>query len=189
MTSVFVFKLSQKPAHVAAISPDIGIIFPVARDVKSFELMTANNQKFSQKNFYRHWTLLFFGFTHCSNVCPASLEMLKRTYSKLEQQYPNLQVVFISLDPERDSPQALLRYTQTFNPKFIGVTGKIQELHKLQSELGIYATRVDSTNSQDYQLQHTSSILLINPQGQWAGLFKFGLTPDQFATAFERALA
>lgn len=114
--------------------------------------------------------------------------MMNRAYTKLQATYPNLQVVFISLDPDRDTPESLKAYTQLFNSNFIGVTGKIQELRKLQSQLGIYSDRDNSSSTNDYQLQHTSSILLINPQGQWAGLFKFGLKPEQLARGFEDSI-
>ena len=112
--------------------------------------------------------------------------MLGRAYQKLYATYPNLQVVLISLDPERDNLQTLSTYTHSFNKNFIGATGQIQELRKLQSQLGIFSER--DTTSSNYQLQHTSSILLINPQGKWAGLFKFGMNPEQFTQAFTEAI-
>lgn len=178
MTSLFVYHAAQKPVK-AVLSPDVGTLFPAPRDIKSFELMTGNNQPFTEKDFYRHWTLLFFGFTHCSNVCPTTLDLMNRAYSALHDKYPDLRVVLVSVDPERDTPESLMKYTRSYNPEFIGVTGKIQEIRKLQSQLGIYAARDPGTNGDNYQIQHTSSILLINPQGKWAGLFKFGLKPDE----------
>jgi protein SCO1/2 len=191
ITSLFVFHSRNKQSVQSLLSPEVGIIFPVARDIKPFKLESANQQLFSQQNLLHHWTLLFFGFTHCSNVCPTTLEMINRVYHQLQPDYPNLQVVLISVDPERDTPESLASYTQAFNPKFMGVTGKIQELRKLQSQLGIYSARepqssdsTDGNNNSNYQIQHTSSILLINPQGKWAGLFKYGLNPDQFVQGF-----
>jgi protein SCO1/2 len=184
MTSLFVYHLRHKPAPQQALSPEIGIMFSNPRDIKSFELIRADNQKFTQKDFYNHWTLLFFGFTHCSSVCPATLDVMKRVYEKLHAKYPDLQVILVSVDPDRDTPEALAKYTHSYNSDFIGVTGKIQELRKLQSQLGIFSARDNSTGN-DYQVQHTSSIMLINPQGKWAGLFKFGLNPEQLAKGFE----
>lgn len=185
MTSLFVFHMSQKPKQ-SMLAEGEGTLFPVARDIKAFEL-SAGNKAFTQKDFLNHWTLLFFGFTHCNSVCPTTLEMLNRVYIKLQDTYPNLQVVLISLDPDRDSPEKLTQYTHSFNPKFIGVTGKIQNLRKLQSQLGIYSAR-ENESENNYQLQHTASILLINPQGKWAGLFRYGMNPDQFASAFEKSM-
>lgn len=187
ITSLFIFHLRHKPMQTQ-LANDAGMIFPAARDIKPFELVTAGNNKFTEKNFYQHWTLLFFGFTHCSSVCPTTLDMMKRAYAKLHAQYPNLQVVLISVDPNRDTPASLATYTHSFHPDFIGVTGNIQELRKLQSQLGIFAVRDNGAEGNAYQIQHTSSILLINPQGKWAGIYKFGLTPDALAKSVEESI-
>ncbi len=187
ITSLFIFH-SHKVSIQPVLSPDIGVLFPVPREIKSFDLITSDKTPFKQKNLYQHWTLLFFGFTHCASACPTTLDMMNRAYTKLQATHPNLQVVLVSLDPDRDTPESLKAYTQLFNSNFIGVTGKIQELRKLQSQLGIYSDRDNSSSTNDYQLQHTSSILLINPQGQWAGLFKFGLKPEQLARGFEDSI-
>lgn len=180
MASLFVYRSSQKPPQ-QLLSPDVGVIFPTPRDIKSFELFTANNEKFTEKNFYRQWTLLFFGFTHCSDVCPTTLGIMNRVYTELHDKYPNLRVVLVSVDPERDTPASLADYTRNFNPAFIGVTGKLQEVHKLQSQLGVYSIRENSASPDDYQIQHTSSTMLIDPQGKWAALFQYGLKPDALA--------
>jgi protein SCO1/2 len=222
MASLFIYHSNQKPER-PIISPDIGIIFPLPRDIKSFELMSTEQKKFTEKDFYHHWTLLFFGFTHCASICPSSLDVMNRVYTKLHDKYPNLNVVFVSVDPERDNLAKLTSYTQQYNPAFLGLTGKIQAIRKLQSQVGVYSgldnslnsvanTATDSaannsagTNSaapnslgahasvlnsaaaKNYQIQHTASIMLIDPQGKWAGLFKFGIKPDELANGFETA--
>lgn len=186
ITSLFVFHISHS-SKPAALAEGEGTLFTAPRDIQAFELAAGDASSFTQKNFLKHWTLLFFGFTHCDNVCPTTLEKLNRVYGKLHTTYPTLQVVLISLDPERDTPTVISHYTHSFNPNFIGVTGSMQALRKLQSQLGIVSVR-DSTDSTHYQLQHTASIFLINPQGKWAGLFNNGLTPDQFSKAFETSV-
>lgn len=178
MTSLFVYHARHKPVQ-PLLSSDNGTLFPVARDIKSFELQSGEN-KFTQKNFYGHWTLLFFGLTHCSSICPTTLDMLNRAYLSLHKTIPNLQVVLVSLDPERDNTETLSQYTRSFHPDFIGVTGGIKDLRKLQSQLGIYSARDANATTSNYQIEHTSSIMLINPQGKWAGLFRFGMNPNQF---------
>lgn len=187
MTSLFVFHLSHqaKPALLAA---EDGMIFPVARDIKSFELVSTTNEKFTQKNFFNHWTLLFFGFTHCTSVCPTALTKLHYVYKELQAAYPNMQVVLVSLDPERDTPATLAQYTQSFNPNFIGVTGKIQDIHKLQSQLGIFSARDPNSASNNYQIQHTPSIMLIDTRGQWAGVFNFAMNAKQLTRAFDNSV-
>ncbi|SRR5579883_966338 len=186
MTSLFVFHMSHKSNPV--LSADDGLIFPAARDVKPFELQAANSKPFTQADLQHHWTLMLFGFTHCQKICPTSLGMLNRVYLKLHRTYPNLQVVMVSLDPERDTPEIVDHYAHSFHPDFIGVTGKTPELRKLQSQLGIFSAREPASGTANYHLQHTASILLMNPQGKWAGVFKYGLNPEQFAQALTASM-
>lgn len=170
----------QHPSTVSGNNESLA--FNVPRDIKDFELVSHQGQPFTQKDFLHHWTLVFFGFTHCAKICPTTLEMLKRVYPSLSKAYPTLQVVFISLDPERDLPKTISNYLASYNPEFIGASGKTSDLRKLQSQLGIFSARKGT--STDYQIQHTTSILLINPEGKWAGLFHYGLNPAQFKQAF-----
>lgn len=188
LTSLFVYRIShQQPS--SALPPDQGTLFAAPRDIKPFELVSADGKPFTLDNFRGRWSLVFFGFTHCSMICPTTMDLLKRVYPELHAAYPNLQVVFISLDPERDSPEKLSSYTQSYNKDFIGVSGKMTELRKLQSQLGIYSARDNSADdSKNYQLQHTASILLINPEGKWSALYKFGLTPEEFVQAVKKSV-
>ena len=185
ITLLFVYHLRHQTTPTT-LANDAGIIFPVARDIKPFKLVGFQNKLLTEQDFYHHFTLLFFGFSHCSTVCPATLDMLKSAYVKLHPMYPNLQVVLVSLDPKRDTPSLLSYYTRSFHPDFIAATGHIQEIRKLQSQLGIFSIQ-DRSNA-SYQIQHTSSILLINPQGKWVGLFKYGMNPKQFSQAFKESM-
>lgn len=170
-------------------------MFPTARDIKPFTLVRADTQQaFTQKNFFGHWTLLFFGFTNCASICPTTLDTLAHAYDRLMLIKPGLQVVFVSLDPTRDTTEKLTAYTQKFHVSFIGVTGKINEIRKLQAQFHIFSVQdetspgtSDVAANHNYQIQHTSSILLINPKGEWSGLFSFGMKPEQFANEFEMA--
>lgn len=180
ITSLFVFNLSHRPKQI--LSQKQGLLFPEPRDIKSFDLVTTDGKPFGVKELSQHWTLVFFGFTHCSEICPASLGVLNRVYPELKKAYPNLQVAFVSLDPERDNAKTLDAYTHSFNKEFIGASGKIDSLRKLQSLFGVYGER-DESSGKDYQLIHTASIFLINPQGKWSGMFNYGLQPKEFIDA------
>ena len=185
ITLLFVYHLRHQTKPIT-LTNDNGTIFSTARDIKSFKLLTDENKNFTEKDFQGHWTLLFFGFSHCSAICPATLDVLNKAYVKLHPIYPNLQLVLVSLDPERDTPSLLSNYVHSFHPDFIAATGQIQEIRKLQSQLGVFSLRDDA--STQYQIQHTSSIMLINPQGKWAGLFKYGMNPEQFRQAFKESM-
>lgn len=194
MMSVVIFHLTHKSDTSQAASNN-SLLFPTGRDIKEFSLVTSSEKIFTQNDLRNHWTLMFFGFTHCPNICPTTLGMLSKAYEQLHGVYPDLQVVLVSLDPERDSTTALAKYTANFHPDIIGVSGKMQELRKLQSQLGIYSERTEDVAKNrrpgenrdpvsNYSLQHTTSILLINPKGKWVGMFKFGMSPSTFVAEF-----
>lgn len=185
ITSLFVVHM-RKPSPLT-ISDNVTLL-PVGRDIKPFKLITHDKQPFTQKDFYQHWTLLVFGFTHCSTVCPMNMNMLKHAYAQLHPDYPNLQVVLISLDPERDDAGQLAHYVHTYHADFIGVTGKLQEIRKFQSQFGIYSGRDKSTSGANYQLIHTPSILLVNPYGKLSGVFQYGMNPDKFSQVFTQSI-
>ena len=188
MSSVFIFHSKQVPVKTN-LANDAGMIFPAERDIKPFHLETADQQKFTYDRLKGHWTLLFFGFTHCASVCPVTMDMLSRAYPDLHKQYPNLQVALVSLDPERDNKEALAAYTKKYNPQFLGVTGKLDELRKLQSQLGVFSGKDAQANASNYQIQHTPSIMLINPNGKWVGILKFGQSPAGFSNAVNESIS
>lgn len=185
ITSLFVFHMRKPP--LLTVSENVTLL-PVGRDIKPFKLITHDNQPFTQKDFYQHWTLIVFGFTHCSTVCPMNMTLLKHAYTALHQEYPNLQVVLVSLDPDRDNKDQLMHYVHTYHTDFIGVTGKIQEIRKIQSQFGIFSGRDQSISDKNYQLIHTPSILLVNPNGKLAGIFQYGMNPDKFSEVFRQSI-
>lgn len=188
MTSSIIYKINHPDRINPVIDKNIGLILPTPRDLNTFDLLTQNNKPFRLNNFYQHWTLVFFGFTHCASICPATLGVLNPVYKKLIDTYPNLQIALISLDPERDTPADITRYTHSFNPAFIGVTGKLSVIRKLQSQLGVYAERDPQSPQSNYQIMHTASIMLINPKGQWIALFKSDSTPSQLIEAIQKTI-
>lgn len=187
IASLFIYHGWNKPKPLN-LSMNDGTFFPVARDIKPFKLTTHQNKAFTLEDMRNHWTLLTFGFTHCAKVCPTTLEMLKRVYPTLHKRYPSLQIALLSLDPERDSSTTLAGYMRSYHPNFIGLTGKTEELRKIQAQFNVFSSRIPAGKSADYQIQHSSFILLINPEGKWAGLFHYGLSPQEFKQAFLKSM-
>jgi len=183
ITSLFVYHLSQQEKSIVSDNGN-SLILPVGRDLKTIQLVSADDKAFTDRDLLNHWTLMFFGFTNCNSVCPVTLEMMSKAYPELHKTLPNLQVVLVSLDPVRDTKATLKKYTQSYNKNFIGVSGKIEEVRKLQSQLGVFSA-VDNNQAtgKNYQLQHTASIMLISPDGKWVGMFKFGMNPEEFSKA------
>ncbi len=156
------------------------------RVITPFLLTDDKNRPFTLENFKGQWSLLFFGFTNCPDLCPTTLASLNQSYKKLAAlgQKPLPQIVFISVDPEKDNPRRINNYLQNFNPNFIGATGSEEYLHGLTKELSIiYAKVVDKklADDEDYSIDHSGAVIIVNPRGQFFGIFSAPLNAEHIA--------
>lgn len=156
-------------------------LFPTPRAVADFELQTATGERFTRANLEGQWTLMFFGFTNCPDVCPDTIAMLAQSMNQLElmRREEKPQVVFVSVDPERDQGELFDDYVRWFNPEFIGVTGDERQLQALSRQLGIvfFLEQPDEATG-FYNVDHSASVLIIDPQGRLFGRFAHPLDPD-----------
>jgi protein SCO1 len=118
--------------------------------------------------------MMFFGYTHCPDVCPVTLSNFKRIKEMLGNQAQHVEFVFITVDPERDSPAVLRQDLANYDPSIIGLTGTRPELEKVWKAYGVYQARVDNGTA-DYSVNHTSITYLIDPQGNWRMTYPFGM--------------
>lgn len=148
------------------------IVLDKPRIFSDFELIDHRGEVFNIDRFRDTWTIVFFGFTHCPDICPTTLAVLNDTYSKMkESEKAKLQVVMISLDPERDTVEALADYVPYFNDQFIGVTGNKHLIRRLTAEINIAYNKVPLAGD-DYTVDHSTQLVLINPKGHYHGFFK-----------------
>ncbi len=151
-----------------------GTVFPQPRIIEQFALQNApDGTPFTNEQLKGHWSMMFFGFTHCASLCPTTLTTLNRFYQNLEAaNFKDLpQVIFISIDPERDDLNRVGTFVTSFNKNFHGATGTEEKLDKLTDELNILFTKVNPNKEEDYQIDHSGTVLLFDPQGHLAGLF------------------
>ena len=156
-------------------------LFPNPRLVADFELYTASGERFSRADLEGQWNLLFFGFTNCPDVCPDTLAMLARSMDQLElmRREEKPQVVFVSVDPDRDQGELLADYVAWFNDDFIGVTGNDAQLQALTRQLGVvYFHEAPDEQTGFYNVDHSASVLIVDPQGRLYGRFAHPLEPD-----------
>ncbi len=147
---------------------------PEGRPVVGIQLKDHNNQPFSEDQFKGKWSFLFFGFTHCPDVCPTTLLVMKSVWAKLPEsakQSPEPQLVFVSVDPDRDTPAILKNYVQYYHPDFIAITGKHNFIDILTVQVGALYGYEDGENENDYTVNHSAQIVLIDPQGYFRGVF------------------
>lgn len=151
-------------------------VLPQDKELAPFQLIGANQQAFTNDNLKGHWSLVFFGFTNCPSLCPSTLTTLNKVYEQLEsEKQVNLpQVVFISVDPDRDTPPRITEYLQGFNKHFIGATGTQEQLDQLTHQLSVLYMKVTQPgheNDNTYTIDHSGTILVIDPAGNWYALF------------------
>lgn len=169
------------------------MVLPEPRVIADFALVDDQNQPFSLDRLRGHWSLLFFGFTHCPDICPTTLYDLQLVSEKLDQAggaaADNLQVLFFSVDPERDTPEQLQRYVDYFDPDFTGVTGPLAQLAPLTMQLGIaYRIEDHAPGASQYDVDHSASVLLMDPQGRLHGVFPAPHDVDKMASDLAAAI-
>lgn len=157
------------------------------RDIGEFALVDQNGEPFNRARLEGHWSLLFFGFTYCPDICPTTMTFLNEFVDSLEgTEAQDTQVVMVSVDPARDTPSQLAGYVPFFNPDFIGVTGEFLDIHRFATALNTPFRKVVGAGD-DYQVEHSSNVVLINPRGDYHGFFKAPLDLAKMKTTYRSA--
>ena len=164
-----------------------GTLLPDAKPVTEFQLTDHHGQPFTLENLKHNWTFAFFGYTHCPDVCPTSMAMLAQVRGNLEKldvldKLP--QVVFVSVDPERDSTTLLSEFVPYFHPDFIGARGDAQNTLNLTRQLGILYGKAEDSTAEDYLVDHSAAIILFDPDGAFRAVFGIPHDPALIAKDF-----
>lgn len=152
-----------------------GFLWPDSPTLQPFELRDETGQPFTQAALHDRWTLLFFGFTHCPDICPGTLATLRQAVRALQDQpalAKKLQVVFVSVDAARDTPEVLARYVRYFDPSFRGTSAPMEQLHLLTRQLGADYARISEGKEGEYWFDHSASIFLVAPDLRIVGAFE-----------------
>jgi len=166
-SALFLFK--PEPVQLQAIT----WLGQQAKPLPRFELTDHNNQSFNNQTIQGKWHLLFFGYTNCPDICPDSLQMLSNMVDliKDEEVLQQLQVTFISVDPERDDLPKMKTYVTYFNKNFMSARAGIDAVNSLTDALGILHYIVKSTDGEVYEVAHSATLTLIDPEGRFSGVF------------------
>ena len=154
---------------------------PAATELAEFSLLDQNNESFTRSDFEGRWNLLFFGFTHCPDICPMTLQVLANAQQLLaDDGHAELpRIVLVSVDPERDTPDILGQYVSHFGEDTIGITGELIEVKKLTDGLGVFFEK--SGDEDNYSVDHSAVVIVINPDGKFHALFGAPHKADNFA--------
>ena len=144
----------------------LAVLKPRPTLLQPFSLIDQNNTPFTLEHLRNKNTLLFFGYTSCPDICPTTLTTLTRVYTQLKKErlFQNFNVVFVSVDPQRDTSDKLLNYMGYFNKDFIGVTGSKEEIDNISGQFNAGYIFEEKTSDDEYLVSHASSIFLVNPQ-------------------------
>jgi protein SCO1/2 len=145
-------------------------ILPPAAPLPEFTLVDHQGQPFDRERLKGKWTFLFFGYTHCPDICPTTMVVLRDAQKQAGGSERGVQYLFVSVDPDRDNAATLKRYVPYFHPEFIGATGGRGELMRLTRALGAYFERGEARNG-GYEVHHSAAIFLIDPEMRLRALF------------------
>ena len=153
-----------------------------------FALVDGDGKPLTRGSLYGHWTLLYFGYTHCPDACPTTLATLALFMHGLSGVEPP-QVVFISVDPKRDDVKLLKGYTAYFHPSFTGATGSLDQLQALASPLGAVFSFGPTDKSGNYSVDHSVAVFLVDPEGRESAVFSPPFDPGRMAEDYRAILA
>jgi protein SCO1 len=154
-----------------------------------FSLVGAGGKPVTDRDFRGRYMLIFFGFTHCPDICPAELQVIAEALGELGDKAKNVVPIFITLDPERDTPEAMGNYVKSFGPNFVGLTGSPEAIAAAAKAYRVsYAKVEDKESAADYGVDHSALVYLMDPEGRYVTHFSYGLSAEQLAEKLGKLL-
>ena len=163
----------------------------------SFSLVDHSGHAVTQQNFRGSYLLIFFGYSHCPDICPTALTLIANVMDSLGENSKNVQPIFITLDPERDTPEALRKFVSYFHPKLIGLTGTPDQVSSVAKSYFVKYQRFipesfqDTLNNKeglDYLLDHTAASYLLGPSAEGIALFQHGTSAAEMVAKIRSAM-
>ncbi|MDH5786341.1 MAG: SCO family protein, partial [Chromatiales bacterium] len=176
----------EEQAAVAPPAELASLLLPEAIVLQPFSLTDHNGNPLGLEQLKGQWTLLFFGYTHCPDVCPTTLGMLKGVAMRLaaEPQPEKTRFLFVSVDPKRDTTAHLADYIDYFHKDFIAASGERSEIDNFTRQLGAIYLFDGDTEGDEYHVNHSASVALIDPQGVWVARINPPHTVNQLHTDY-----
>jgi protein SCO1 len=154
-----------------------------------FSLIGADRKPVTDRDFRGRYMLIFFGFTHCPDICPAELQVIAQALDQLGGKAKSVVPIFITLDPERDTPEAMANYVKSFGPNFVGLTGSPEAIASAAKAYRVAYSKIENKESAgDYTVDHSALVYLMDPEGRYVTHFSYGLSADQMAEKLGKLL-
>ena len=153
-----------------------------------FELMDQNGAKVTDQTFKGRLMLIYFGFTYCPDACPTALGIMSAALDKLDTAADRVVPILITVDPERDTPQVLKDYVSNFHPRMMGLTGTKEQIAQVAKAYRVFYQKAAGPTPDDYLMDHTLLIYLMDGEGKFLTYFRPDATPDQIADEIRKHL-
>lgn len=154
----------------------------------AFTLVNQDGKAVTEKDFYGKYMLLTFGYTYCPDVCPTKLQDMALALDNMGNDAKFVQPVFISIDPQRDTPTQMKQYVGLYHNNIIGLTGTIEQIAAVTKAFKIYYKRAEDTGDGNYMMDHSTGIYLLDQDGKFLEVFSEGLEPAKIAAAMKARL-
>jgi cytochrome oxidase Cu insertion factor (SCO1/SenC/PrrC family) len=155
-----------------------------------FALTDQTGKRVTDKDYLGHYTLVFFGYTFCPDVCPTELQVMSAALDKLGAKADAIQPLFITIDPERDTVDVMKQYVANFYPRLVGLTGSPQDIAGAAKAYRVYYAKVPGkSGATDYLMDHSSIVYLMDKQGMFLKHFTYTTDADALAKALEAAIS
>jgi protein SCO1/2 len=153
-----------------------------------FALTDQNNMLRTEKDFAGKYTLVFFGYTYCPDVCPATLAVMAAALDKLGPRADRIVPLFITVDPKRDTPEKMKSYLASFGTRFVGLTGTADDIAKVAKEYRVYYREHPAENGGEYTVDHSGVVYLMDPNGKFIANYSLDTSPDMLAADLAKRL-
>lgn len=187
VAAILVWQFVLRPANQRLPEQLQATVLPKGKPIVGLSLKDHNGQLFTEQQFKGKWSFLFFGYTHCPDVCPTTMLVMKAVWAKLPATAriaPEPQLYFVSVDPQRDTPELLKSYATFYNPEFIGITGNNNQLDVLANQVGALYGYEDGDKEGEYTVNHSAQIILIDPSGNMRAVFSPPYQVDDIVKTF-----
>ncbi|HEY7228905.1 MAG TPA: SCO family protein [Pseudolabrys sp.] len=155
----------------------------------SFALIDQNGRLRTDTDFRGKFLLVYFGYTYCTDICPTDLQAISTAIDKLETAGESVQPLFITVDPEHDTPEAIKLYVGLFHPRLIGLTGSAKEIKSAARAYKVYYAKNDQSKKSDPVIDHSGFVFLVGPNGKYLGFFPPGTSADRMVEGLRPHLA
>lgn len=181
-----IFAALREPPKTSAPG-DAARLQAVAGIGGAFSLVDQTGEPFTQADLLGHPSLLFFGYTFCPDVCPTTLLEAEGWMKQLGPDADRLKVIFVTVDPERDTPDKLKDYLGSFDPRFVGLSGPRPKIDRVLKAYRVFSRKVEGKGG-DYTMDHTAAVYMIDPKGQFVGVIDFQEETSRAMTKIRRLM-